>query len=105
MPFIIGKMCYPSHRENEAVKKFIEIASKYTADESIGKQIAAPTTTTSEGFETLNIWEPKEGKIGDVMNFLNRFYYEFKDIDGLEYEVKFWYNFTEIAAFAGIPEV
>jgi len=48
-------MWYPSHKQNEAIKKFIEITGNYQLEESVGEQLAAPVTTTEKGIEIMAI--------------------------------------------------
>lgn len=106
MPFIIGRMWYPSHKQSEVVKKYLATANKYPMDEDVAEQLCAPVNTSDKGVEVMGIWNVKEGKLDQALITLRRGYYEFINIEGVEYSIRVWYTFEEAAGIAGfkIPE-
>ncbi|HEC38394.1 hypothetical protein LCGC14_1290840 [marine sediment metagenome] len=103
MPFIIATSSYPSHKQDEVVKKYIKLIPKYPPDESLGELIAQPVSTGPNGITVLSIYRVKEGKLDAAFIRTGTQLYEYKDIEGYEYEVKVWLTFPEAAAIAGIP--
>ena len=106
MPHIITRMWYPSHKQNEVVKKFLEIALKYPMDENVAEQLCAPVNTSDKGIEVMSIWTVKEGKLDEALFTLARGYYQYINIEGCRYTLRVWYTFEEAAGAAGftIPE-
>ena len=103
MPYIIAITTYPSHKQNDVVKKYLELIPKYPPDESLGEVVAQPVGLTDTGFKVVSIWETKEGKFEAAYTRINTYYYEFKDIEGYETSIKVWSTFPEAIAIAGIP--
>ena len=97
MSFIIGTMKYPSHMQNEVIKKYLQIAPKYTLDENVAEQLCAPVTTTEQGVVVKGVWEVKPGKLEQALAYFRKFYYEFINIENLEYSIDVWYTFEEAA--------
>ena len=103
MPYIIATSTYPSHKQDEVVKKYLELIPKYPADESLGVNVAQPVTFTDTGLKVVSIWEVKEGKFEAAYTRINTYFYEFKNIEGCETSIKVWSTFPEATAIAGIP--
>lgn len=103
MPYIIATSTYPSHKQNEVVKKYLELIGKYPEDESLGGIVAQPVAFTDTGLKVVSIWEIKEGKFDAAYTRINTYFYEFKDIEGCETAIKVWSTFPEAIAIAGIP--
>ena len=103
MPYIISISTYPSHKQNDVVKKFLELMPKYPPDESLMEVVAQPVAFTKNGLKIVTIWEAKEGKLDEAFTRVNTYFYEFKDIDGHETTIKVWNTFPEAIAMAGIP--
>jgi hypothetical protein len=103
MPYIIAITTYPSHKQNDVVKKYLELIPKYPGDESLGEVVAQPVALTKNGFKIVSIWEVKEGKFDEAFTRVNTYFYEFKDIEGHEVAIKVWNTFPEAIAMAGIP--
>lgn len=95
-------MKYPSHMQNEVVKKYLQISSKYSPDENVAEQLCAPVTTTEHGVKVMSIWQIKEGKLEQALAYYRRYFYEFINIKNCEYSVDVWYTFEEAAGIAGI---
>lgn len=106
MPYIITRILYPSHKQNEVIKKYLGISSKYSSDESVLEQLCAPVNTFDKGVEVMGIYDVKEGKLEQALSYLQKFLYEFINIEGLEYSIRTWYTFEEAAGVAQfkIPE-
>ena len=103
MPFIIATMTYPSHQQDDVIKKYIKLIPKYPPDESLGETIAQPVTTGSNGITVLSIYRVKEGKLEEALTRTTTQLYEYKNIEGYEFDIKVWMTFPEAAAIAGIP--
>ncbi len=103
MPYIITTSTYPSHKQNEVIKKYREIMPKYPPDESLGEVIAQPITATKNGVKVMAIFEPKEGKFEEAYRRTGAQLYEYIDIEGYESEIRVWMTFPEAAELARIP--
>ncbi|KKK41051.1 hypothetical protein LCGC14_2866450 [marine sediment metagenome] len=103
MPYIIATNTYPSHKQNEVIKKYLELIPKYPTDESTGEVVAQPVAFTNKGFKVLSIWEVKEGKFEEAFRRINTYFYEFKDIEGYEADIRVLSTFPEAISIAGIP--
>jgi hypothetical protein len=106
MPYIISTIKYPSHMQNEVIKKYLQISTKYTLAEDIAEQLCAPVTTTEDGVIVKSIHNVKPGKLEQALAYLRKYFYEFINIENCEYSVDVWYTFEEAAGIAGfeIPE-
>ena len=103
MPYIVAITTYPSHKQDEVAKKYLEIIPKYPGDDSLMELAAQPVAFTNKGFKVVTIWEVKKGKFDEAFTRVNTYFYEFKDIEGHEVTVKVWPTFAEAIAIAGIP--
>jgi hypothetical protein len=103
MPYIIATSIYPSHKQNDVIKKYLEIIPKYPADESLGEVVAQPVVFTNKGFKVVSIWEVKEGKFEEAYRRINTYFYEFIDIEGYETTIEVCPTFSEATSIAGIP--
>ncbi|MFW9929166.1 MAG: hypothetical protein ACFFD1_07230 [Candidatus Thorarchaeota archaeon] len=106
MPYIISTIKYPSHMQNEVIKKYLQISPKYMLAEDIAEQLCAPVTTTGDGVIVKSIHNVKPGKLEQALAYLRKYFYEFVNIENCEYSVDVWYTFEEAAGIAGfeIPE-
>ncbi|MFX1568618.1 MAG: hypothetical protein ACFFCV_09640 [Promethearchaeota archaeon] len=106
MPYVISTIKYPSHMQNEVIKKYLQIAPKYTLDENIAEQLCAPVTTNENGVVVKSIHDVKPGKLEETLAYLRKYFYEFINIENCEYSVDVWYTFEEAAGIAGfeVPE-
>ena len=103
MPYIVAINTYPSHKQNEVIKKYIEVTAKYPPNEDTGTVVAQPVALTNKGFKVVSIWETKKGKLEEALTRINTYFYEFKDIEGHETDIKVWLTFPEAISIAGIP--
>ncbi len=103
MPFIISTSSYPSHKQDEVIKKYIKILPKYPPDESLGETVAQPVSTGPNGITVMTIYRVKEGQFEAAYKRIGAQLYEYNNIEGYEYEVKVWYTFPEASAIAGLP--
>ena len=99
MPFIIAIAQYPSHKQQEAIAKQVQVVSKYPYGEVL-KVICSTINTTDKGVKGMFIYEPKEGKFLDALTMIRKLFYNFIDIEGLEYTIETWYTADEAMAIA-----
>lgn len=106
MAYIITNLKYPTHMQNEVIKTYLKIASKYSLDEDIAEQLCAPVTTTEDGVIVKAIWDVKPGKLEQALLYQRKYYYEYVNIENCEYSIDVWYTFEEAAGIAGfeVPE-
>jgi hypothetical protein len=92
--------------QNEVVKKYLQIAPKYSLDEAVAVQLCTPVTISTNGVEVKSIWEIKPGKLEEALAYFRKYFYEFIHIENCEYSIDLWYTFEEAAGIAGfkIPE-
>lgn len=102
MPYLVGTMWYPSHKQNEIVKKFLKITKSYPAKDDLYIQLCAPIIATKEGIKCMIIREIKKGKLEEAMSYTTKFYNEFMEIEGYEYQIELWHTFAEATNIAGI---
>ena len=95
MPYLISTMWYPSHVNNEIVKKFLKITKSYPAMDNLYTQLCAPIIASKEGIKCMTIREVKKGKLEEAMTYTTKFYNEFMDIEGYEYQIEVWHTFSE----------
>ena len=103
MPIIIATSSYPSHKQNEVVKKYLEVNPKYPPDEALGELLAQPISTGPNGITVMSIFRVKEGQFEAAYTRVGTQLYEYKDIEGYEYEIRVWATFQEATAMAGLP--
>ncbi|MHA1461197.1 MAG: hypothetical protein ACTSO8_06920 [Promethearchaeota archaeon] len=102
MPYIVGTMRYPSHKQLDIAKRWIKISGKYPDDDTMAVQICAPVTTDENGIIVMGIYDVKEGQLKKAFTVLSSMFYEYIDIEGYEYTVRIWSTFEEALAIAGI---
>ena len=103
MPIIIATSTYPSHKQKDVIKKYLEVLPKYPPDESLGELIAQPVSTGPNGITVMSIYRVKEGQFEAANTRIGTQLYEYIDIEGYEYEIKVWATFQEATAIAGLP--
>ncbi len=106
MSYVIITLKYASHMQNEVVKKYLQIAPKYSLDEAIAVQLCAPVSVTTNGVEVKSIWDIKSGKLEEALAYFRKYFYEFIHIENCAYSIDVWYTFDEAAGIAGfkVPE-
>lgn len=102
MPYIIGTIWYPTHKQGDAAKIYLKIRDKYPPDETIFENLGTPVKTSKKGAKLMTIWRVKEGKLEQALNQTSRFYFEFANIEGLEYSIDVWMTFEEASGVAGL---
>jgi hypothetical protein len=103
MPYVITRCWYPHHIADDVAKKYLEVIQKYPPDESIAKPvIPAAITSTREGIEVLSVDEVERQRIGDALERSVVFMTEFRNIPGLNYEIKSWSTVEEGLARIGL---
>jgi len=106
MPIVITTFAYPSHKQNEIVKRYLQVRKKYPLDESLGENVASPVKVTTDGIRVLNIIIVKEGKLEEVLKNRQKDNQQYMDIEGFEFSFEVWSTFEEALGIVGleIPE-
>ena len=105
MPYIILTMQYPTHKRDEAIKKYIEVLKKYPESKFPGKLIVPVAVTTNKnGLLTMRIREVKTDDAQafvDALRMTGAQMAEFQEIEGLEYKIRVWETITEAMSIIG----
>ena len=99
MPYIVTSSWYPTHKNKEVVKTYIEAIKKYPPSKIPGKLIVpVAVTTTKKGLESMRIREIKtdDGQmLSDALKTIQEMMTEFIDIEGVEYSIRLWETVSE----------
>ncbi len=99
MPYIVSTSWYPTHKNDETVKIYIEALAKYPPSKMPGKLIVpVAVTTTKKGIKTMRIREIKtdDGQsLSDALKILGEMMTEFLNIEGFEYTIRIWDTISE----------
>ena len=105
MPYIILTMWYPTHKREEAIKKYIEVLKKYPQSKVPGKMsVPVAVTTNKNGIVAMRIREVKTGEaqaFADALTMTSQQMAEFQVIEGLEYKIRVWDTISEAMANIG----
>lgn len=103
MPYIVTQCWYPPNKTDEMTNKYLEVLEKFPFDDSVGNQIIPVAVTVNiSGYESLSIVETELSKTGEALEYAKRFMIEFRNIEGLNYEIKAWSTAAEGLARMGI---
>jgi hypothetical protein len=103
MPYIITRIWYPPGKADEVGKKYLEVLKKYPPDESLEKVIVpAAVSATKDGLEALIIAEVERAKLGDASKRTGDMMFEFRNIEGFNYEIKTWLTAEEALERLGL---
>ena len=103
MPYIISHCWFSPSKSEEVGKKYLEVLKKYPPDQSLEKVVVpAAVGATKDGLETLIIAEVERAKAGDALNRAVNMMFEFRNIEGLTYEVKAWSTVEEALERIGL---
>jgi len=98
-------MWYPTHKREEAIKKYIEVLKKYPQSKIPGKMIVPVAVTTNKnGIVAMRIREVKTGEAQafvDALRMTSEQMTEFQEIEGLEYKIRTWDTISEAIANIG----
>jgi len=99
MTYIVITCWYPSHKNAEAIKKYLEVLKKYPPSKVPGKLVIPVAVTTSKkGIKTMRIIETKMDdaqEYADASRILGEMMAEFLDIEGYEYSIRNWSTIGE----------
>ncbi len=102
MPYLVTMMWYPTHMNNEIVKKYIKIRKSYPAKDELFISLCSPLMVTKEGIKVMTVRETKKGKFEEALTYTTKFLNEFLDIEGYSYQIDVWHTFDEALAVGGI---
>ena len=102
MPYLVTTMWYPTHANDDIVKRYIKITKNYPARDELYIQLCAPLMVSKEGIKVMTIREPKKGKFEETMTYTTKFLNEFLDIEGYTYQIDVWHTFQEALAIGDI---
>ena len=99
MPYIVTTSWYPTHKNDEVVKVYLEALAKYPPSKMPGKLIVpVAVTTTKKGLISVRIREIKtdDGQsLSDALRTVGEMMTEFLHIDGFEYTIRLWETISE----------
>lgn len=99
MPYIVTSSWYPTHKNDEAVKIYIEGLKKYPPSKIPGKLIVpVAVTTTKKGLKSMRIREIKtdDGQsLSDALKTIGEMMTLFLGIEGFEYSIRIWDTISE----------
>ncbi len=87
--YIITTSTYPSNKDIEVGRKYLEVIKKYPPDRTLSKQIVqAAVAATSDGISVIGIEEVKKGKYEEALFRVGRVMRLYADIEGFKYKVE-----------------
>lgn len=103
MVYIIVTTCFPTHKGNEAARKYIEQLKKYPEDDSLGESVLdLAVKATTDGIKAISISEAKKGKLEESLTRTNNILAMYNEIEGYEYTVEIWLSPAEALATIGM---
>jgi len=80
MPYLVTTMWYPTHANDDIVKRYLKITKNYPARDEIFVQLCPPLMVSKEGVKVMTIREPKKVKFEETLTYTTKFLNEFLDI-------------------------
>jgi hypothetical protein len=102
MPYIISHVSYPPTQSEKVAKRYLEMFKKLPLISSIKRVIPAAVTASEKGFEVMVVDEVKREHQGEAIDYLSKFLVEFRDIEGLRYQINSWSTLNEAMAYIGM---
>ena len=101
MPYIIIYAWFPPHKGTEVGVAGQKAIEKFPQDDTLGTTVL-PTAFTSEkdGIFAITAFEPKEGKMGDSLDWVANIMSYYQNIEGFTYEIKTFSTTEEATAMA-----
>ncbi|MFX0178265.1 MAG: hypothetical protein ACFE85_18760 [Candidatus Hodarchaeota archaeon] len=97
--YIIITSWYPSHKNEEVLKTYLEVLKKYPPSKVPGKLIMpVAVTTTKNGLKTMRVIETKMDdaqEYADASRMIGEMMAEFLNIEGYEYSIRSWSTIGE----------
>ena len=101
MPYIITTLWFPPHLSDAAAQRYLETIQKLPLIPIIKRPIPGAITSDKEGITTMVIDEVKRKDLGEAMEYIGKFVVEFRNIEGLRYQVKTVNTLSEAMTLVG----
>ena len=101
MPYLIYTLLYPTDKASEVAKRYIEALGKYPPDENLAMEVAHAIKGTSEGLQTIGVYDVKKGKLEEAYNRLANIMVMFYSIQGFKYQIDIYLKVEEATGFIG----
>jgi len=96
MPYMVTKVNYPTDKNNEVVKTYLEVLQKLPPDDSLGELVVQASPRRSlKGIKAMNIFKVKTGKLEEAMALAEKQSMMFNNIVGYESETEIWNTMEE----------
>ena len=95
MPNIVTTITYPTHKNDEVAKTTFEMFTKYPTDNTLGEVLTRCAKSTENGMKVIAILKPKEGKLEECLDLLNKQLLMFFPIEGFESSIELWSTMEE----------
>ncbi len=92
---------FPPHLSDTAAQRYLETIQKYPLISSIKRIIPGAISSDKEGVEVIVIDEVKRKDLGEAMEWAGKFIVEFRNIEGLKYQVKTANTLNEAIGLVG----
>ena len=92
---------FPPHLSDVAAQRYLEAIQKYPLISSIKRVIPAAISSDKEGVEVIVIDEVKRKDLGEALEYAGKFIVEFRNIEGLKYQVKTANTLSEAMGLVG----
>jgi hypothetical protein len=92
---------FPPHLSDAAAQRYLETIQKYPLISSIKRVIPGAISSDKEGVEVIVIDEVKRKDLGEAMEWAGKFIVEFRNIEGLKYQVKTANTLSEAMGLVG----
>ena len=103
MPYIIVTTQYPSHKAQEVGEAYLEGLKKFPPDESLATEVVpAAAKATLQGIKVMAIIEPKEGKLQEALDRVNKEMAMYGPIEGLECSIETYGTVSEAMETIGM---
>jgi hypothetical protein len=101
VPYIITSLWFPPHLSDAAAQRYLETIQKLPLISSINRVIPAAITADKKGVQSMVIDEVKRKDLGEALEYLGKFVVEFRNIEGLTYQIKTANTLSEAMRLVG----
>lgn len=98
---MMSYLWFPPHLSDTAAQRYLETIQKYPLISSIKRIIPGAISSDKEGVEVIVIDEVKRKDLGEAMEWAGKFIVEFRNIEGLKYQVKTANTLNEAIGLVG----
>ena len=95
MPYIITFAWYPLTAIKPVAEKYLETIKIMPVPSIIKRLVLAASSATIEGIEIINVDEVKKEDMWEGTNYNTRFMLEFKDIEGVRFNIRSFSTLAE----------